>query len=99
VLDVVDDGIAEHLLATLREALSNVARHAAAGTVEVSIEAGEQLTLRVTDDGVGVPDDPDQGNGLRNMAARAEQLGGTFRIAAGPTGGSVLEWSVPNRTN
>lgn len=97
VLDVVADDVGEHLLATLREALSNVARHAAAGTVEVSVEAGERLVLRVTDDGIGIPDAPETGNGLRNMAARAEQLGGTFRIAAGESGGSVLEWSVPNR--
>jgi PAS domain S-box-containing protein len=98
VLDVVADDIAAHLLATLREALSNVARHAAAGNVDVTIEAGENLTLRVADDGVGIADEPDRGNGLNNMATRAEQLGGTFQIAAGPTGGCILEWKVPNRT-
>jgi signal transduction histidine kinase len=98
VLDVVADDIAAHLLATLREALSNVARHAAAGNVDITIEAGDDLTLRVVDDGVGIPDDPDRGNGLNNMASRAEQLGGTFRITAGPTGGCILEWKVPNRT-
>jgi PAS domain S-box-containing protein len=98
VLDVVADDIAAHLLATLREALSNVARHAAAGNVEITIQAGDDLTLRVVDDGVGIPDDLDRGNGLNNMASRAEQLGGTFRITAGPTGGCILEWKVPNRT-
>jgi len=89
--------VATELLATLREALSNVARHAAAGRVEVeiSVSAGA-LHLRVTDDGVGVRTDRSRvGNGLPNMAERAESLGGAFSISARPQGGTELMWRVP----
>jgi PAS domain S-box-containing protein len=99
VLDVVADDLAEQLLATLREALSNVARHAAATTVEVSIEAGAQVVLQVIDNGDGIPATPSTGHGLANMAARAEQLGGTFTTSPVDSGGTVITWSVPNRSS
>lgn len=98
VLDVVADDLAEQLLATLREALSNVGRHADATSVDVSIQAGEQLVLEVVDNGVGIPAIPSTGHGLANMAARAEQLGGTFTTSPAEHGGTVVRWSVPNRS-
>lgn len=84
------------IVATLREALSNVARHAHASRAEVSVVVGSKVTLRVVDDGVGppAPGSP-AGNGLRNMAVRAEELGGTFELRAGAEGGSILEWRIP----
>jgi signal transduction histidine kinase len=93
----VSDGIADHLLATLREALTNVARHARASTVEVLVVAGDELTLRVTDDGIGIDEAPRPGGqGLRNMTARAQALGGTVVVGAGPGGrGTELRWRVP----
>jgi signal transduction histidine kinase len=88
--------VAGELAATLREALSNVARHARARRVEVEVLVADQIILRVSDDGVGPPDrESTTGNGLRNMATRAEKLGGTFALRAGSPSGSVLEWSVP----
>lgn len=57
----VEDSLAAEVLATLREALSNVARHARAGRVEVDLTvSGGSLHLRVTDDGVGVTASPDR---------------------------------------
>ena len=54
---MTDEHIAEELLAVLREALSNVARHAEASEVDVHlIASGGQLTLCVEDNGVGRPD-------------------------------------------
>ena len=92
----VPDDVAVDLLATLREALTNVAKHAAAGRVDVAVLAGDGITLRVTDDGVGAPvGDAPRGHGLKNMAARAESHGGTLSLAAIPGGGTVLEWRVP----
>jgi signal transduction histidine kinase len=96
----VDTGVSDHvateLVATLREALSNVARHARATRVEVDVEAGSEVTLRVVDDGVGPPAaDAPRGNGLRNMAARAEKLGGRFELGPGPAGGTELVWRAP----
>jgi len=76
--------------------LSNVARHAGAGRVEVVLEAaGGVLTLSVSDDGVGVPANPSAGHGLANMESRAQLLGGELRLSAGPTTGTLVRWSVP----
>src|ERR1017187_2106652 len=52
--DQVPEETGEHLLRALREALSNAVRHASATKVEVSIEAGQDLVLTVTDNGVGI---------------------------------------------
>ncbi len=95
---VVDDATGEHLIAVLREALSNAARHAHASRVDVSVVAGPELVLRVTDDGVGIAD-TGRRSGLANMAARATSLGGEFDARAGETGGTVLEWRVPLRSD
>jgi PAS domain S-box-containing protein len=86
--------------AVLREALSNVARHAHAKRVDVDLAVtGHELVLRVADDGVGLdPDAPDQGGwGLTNMGERARALGGNFRVVPGPGGGTLVEWRVPTR--
>ena len=94
--NAVSAEIRDHLISILREALSNVTKHAHATRVdiEVSIEAGS-VCLRVQDNGVGI-DDPGGGNGLVNMRERAAALGGEFRIARAAAGsGSQLEWRVP----
>ena len=93
---LTDDHIADELLAVLREALSNVARHANATEVEVYLIANDgHLTLRVEDNGVGPPDAPGDGRGLRNMHARADHLDGTFTLTPRDPAGTRLEWSVP----
>jgi two-component system sensor histidine kinase DevS len=83
------------LLATLREALSNVARHAQARRARVLVYAGEHLRLEVADDGVGVAGGGRRGEGLKNMAARAESLGGSCAITGGEAGGTTVTWQVP----
>jgi signal transduction histidine kinase len=88
---------AADLLATLREALSNVARHARASAVgvRVAIEQGE-VVLEVGDDGVGPPEaGAPRGRGLGNMAARAAAYGGSCAIEPGELGGTVVTWRVP----
>jgi signal transduction histidine kinase len=91
----VPDSVRPHVLAVLREALANVARHAKATRVEVRIEtSADELLVRVVDDGVG-PQPPTDGHGLTNMARRATELGGSFRLDAGADQGSVLSWRVP----
>ncbi len=95
-VDTTPEPIAEQLVATLREALSNVARHAEAENVRVSITAGAELVLEVSDDGTGIPDEPALGEGLRNMARRAERFGGTMAATPGGDGqGTTVRWTVP----
>jgi signal transduction histidine kinase len=92
--------VAEQALAALREALSNAVRHANASRVDVTVDAGSDgmLTVQVTDDGAGIPEGGRR-SGLRNLAARAEKLGGelTLGIAdpGAPAPGTRLQWRVP----
>ncbi|MET9168809.1 GAF domain-containing sensor histidine kinase, partial [Streptomyces cellulosae] len=86
---------ADHLVAVLSEALTNVARHARASRAQVAVETdGRELRLTVADDGVGLPAGGRR-SGLRNMAERAEQLGGSFEVTDTPGGGTTLVWRVP----
>ena len=92
--------VAEQVLATLREALSNAARHSGASRVEVTVDVDPDgiLAVHVTDNGTGIPPDVNR-SGLRNLARRAEKLGGELRLgpadpAASPPG-TALEWRVP----
>jgi signal transduction histidine kinase len=91
---MVSDEIGEQLLAVLNEALSNVARHAHARRVSVSVDAGDTLAVLVEDDGTGIPPGGRR-SGLRNMAERARHLGGSFETRDREGGGSVVEWRVP----
>jgi signal transduction histidine kinase len=88
----------EHLLGALREALSNAARHAAASKVEVSVECGSDLVLRVRDNGKGLAGSTRR-SGLANLAERASGLGGVLRIGPGANGGTELEWRVFAKTD
>ncbi|MGK5533840.1 GAF domain-containing sensor histidine kinase [Streptomyces sp. URMC 129] len=95
---LVGEAVARDLVAALREALSNAARHARASRVEVAVDAaaGEAVRLTVTDDGVGVPADRTRHSGLRNLARRAEALGGSADVTPGPGGtGTRVTWQVP----
>jgi signal transduction histidine kinase len=97
---VVGAAAAGQALAALREALSNAARHAAASQVDVTVdvEPSGMLTVLVADNGIGIRPHAAR-SGLRNLAARAEKLGGQLRLgpatpdAAIP--GTRLEWRVP----
>jgi signal transduction histidine kinase len=93
---VVPQPIRADLLATAREALSNVARHAKAGTVSVTVEApGNELTLTVVDDGIGIPTSRARNSGLANLGKRAQRWGGSMTVEQGSAGGTRLTWTVP----
>jgi len=87
--------VAGQLLPVLREALSDIARHAGAARVDVSVCVDVDLLLQVADDGVGGVVESGGGNGLRNMMQRADQLGGSAHIRRPADGGALLEWVVP----
>jgi signal transduction histidine kinase len=86
--------LANQLLAALREALANVAKHARASRVEVAVSVNGGLFLRVRDDGVGIPRQGRR-SGLRNLSLRAKELHGELSVEAAEGGGTVLEWRVP----
>ena len=92
---LLDDDVAAHLLATTRESLPNVVRHAQTPSLAVTVVAtGEEVRLEVLDRGVGMPDEPAGGLGLANLASRAQDLGGSLAIEAVPGGGTRLDWRV-----
>jgi signal transduction histidine kinase len=92
----VPTALAADVVAVVREALSNVARHSGANSVTVEVQARQAwLTVTITDDGRGLHGAATLGNGLVNMRQRAERTGGTFQADDRTTGGAELRWSVP----
>ncbi|MFF7335279.1 GAF domain-containing protein [Streptomyces sp. NPDC008150] len=90
--------VGDDVIAVLSEALTNIARHAGAGRADVVLETdGREVRLTVSDDGCGVPPGGRR-SGLRNMAERAERLGGGLDVldrADRDGGGTTLVWRVP----
>lgn len=81
------------LALVLREAVTNIARHAGASRVQVGFaREGGHLRMRIVDDGRGGIDG--EGNGLAGMRERVRALGGSLAIAS-PRGGTTLEIVVP----
>ncbi len=94
----VSEEVAEHVFATVREALTNIGRHAQASSARVSLTADRSLCrLEVLDNGRGVEEGgpSDGGLGLVNLRRRAEKLGGRFAIERPEDGGTLLIWQVP----
>ncbi|MER8007453.1 GAF domain-containing sensor histidine kinase [Streptomyces sp. NPDC094149] len=86
---------ADHVIAVLSEALTNIARHSGAHRADVALETdGREVRLTVADNGRGIPSGGRR-SGLRNMAERAEQLGGSLRVDCPEGGGTTLVWLVP----
>lgn len=95
---MVPPHLADQVIAALREALTNAARHADASRVDVVAQLDhDTVVLIVTDDGVGIPPDgAHRASGMANMSARAQDLGGSCivqRVSA--EGGTRLTWRVP----
>jgi signal transduction histidine kinase len=85
-----------HLLAIAGEALSNVARHARARYVQLSVcRETDTLCLTIADDGQGIPSDYVAGYGLRNMRDRARLLVGELDINSQPGRGTRLQLVIP----
>jgi signal transduction histidine kinase len=92
---MVPPALGSQLLAVLREAISNVARHALADGAEIDVVvSADRIELRVADDGVGLPAEVHE-SGLRNVRRRADDLGGTLEVSPVGARGTVLVWRVP----
>lgn len=80
------------------EALQNVAKHAAADSVEMRLLLeDDQLHLTVTDDGAGIATGSEAGVGITNMRERVEALGGHVKVTSGPVAGTSVTAVVPAR--
>lgn len=98
-LTVLSASVARSLFLTTQEALANIARHARAKQVIVSIEQQDKcVVLRISDDGQGfdmASKNYSIGHGLANMRARAKDLDGTFKIVSAPGKGTTIQLEVP----
>jgi len=105
VESAMSDEVRTEMVASMREALGNVARHAEASNATVVVEvSGDAVVMTVSDNGVGPPSDPASlraGHGLVNLQSRAAAFGGSCtleprRDATGrELGGATLRWSAP----
>jgi signal transduction histidine kinase len=93
-LSVVDNSLADHAEAVVRESVSNAVRHARATTLSVGVAVADELTIEVVDNGCGISDEI-TGSGLINLRRRAEDAGGSFTVEAVAGGGTKLRWSAP----
>jgi signal transduction histidine kinase len=93
----VPQHVGDHVLAVVREGLTNAGKHAGASHYLVEVDVSDRLTVEVIDDGTGIelPLAGSTGLGLANLRERAKKLGGTFEVFPGPEGGTRLVWSVP----
>jgi signal transduction histidine kinase len=94
-LSVIDTKLADHAVAVVREAVSNVVHHAQGDTVTVTLSVGNELEIVVSDNGIGMPDNTTT-SGLSNLGARAAECGGTMTVCPGASGsGTDVTWAVP----
>ena len=93
-------GAHQAILRVAEEALANVARHARARHVRVSLySAPGRVEIRIKDDGAGFdPNQNPRGMGIANMRARAEEFDGEFELVSQPGGGTFVRFSVPYMT-
>lgn len=97
---LVPDAMRPDMLATLRETLSNVARHAEAGSANVIVvvdRGGQEMRITVRDDGMGMTLPPARRSGLANITQRAERWHGRCEIDSAPGKGTTIRWTVPLR--
>ena len=90
----VTPDLSNDLCAVVREALSNIARHAHATTTRLQVTlSGQQLTAQITDDGIGLGASPLSG-GLTNLHHRAAKHHGGLDLSRPEHGGTCLTWTV-----
>ena len=85
---------------TVQEALANIVKHAVARRIRLQAQVGGALTLRISDDGRGMPPGSEQrvgSHGLKQMRFRMEGVGGTLRFEQNEPAGTTVVLSVPLR--
>lgn len=98
---VLDDFTTTHLYRIAQEATNNAVKYAQPKDVKMSLhEKDDRVVLKITDDGVGLPEDAftSSGMGLRVMRHRANAIGAKLRIQTPKRGGTSIVCSLsPNR--
>jgi signal transduction histidine kinase len=94
---LLDPGARQAVARVAQESLSNVARHARARNVQVSLGTSDgSLVLTVRDDGAGfTPGQRPQGMGMANLAARAADVGASLDVSSVPGTGTTVRFAVP----
>lgn len=90
-VDALDEPHASHVVAVVREAISNTARHARSSAASIEVSVADELLVIVADNGTGFPDSVMEGSGLTNLRKRAEEMGGTLDIEHREGEGTVVE--------
>jgi two-component system sensor histidine kinase UhpB len=100
-LDDVDPSVELTAYRVVQEALTNAARHAGAGQVEIAVAQSEAgtVTVRVSDDGVGLPANLRTGYGMAGMRDRVRALGGELNITQRAPRGVIVEAVLPSRSS
>lgn len=95
--DAVGADISDDIVAVVREAVSNAARHAHASSVTVTLTVTtERVEIEVLDDGAGIAQALGRRSGLSNLAARARRHHGSFTIAPREdSSGTRVTWEAP----
>jgi len=97
--DALGPAVSEALWRMAQEALTNVEKHANARYVQVGVEmALHAVTMRISDDGCGLPPDAASRSGhygLRGMRERLEGLGGTLTLHSNGQRGTLVEACLP----
>lgn len=95
-LDALPPKLADHAEAVVGETVSNALRHARATDLSVTVAVDGELVIEVTDNGTGTSAGT-AGSGLRNLADRAAELGGSCVVDVPERGGTRVRWSAPLR--
>lgn len=98
---LAENGVATHLYRIAQEAVRNAIRHGRARHIVVHLSAAHnQVVLRISDDGVGLPPPAARGAGLglRIMEHRARMIGAAFAIEPPPEGGTLIVCTLPRQS-
>lgn len=101
--NAIPEPLRREVAVVIREALANVAKHAGASSVDITVRATDgDVIVEVTDDGQGISSNEVNstaraltGNGMSSLRRRAEDRGGVFEIGPRAKGGTHLRWQVP----
>jgi signal transduction histidine kinase len=92
---LIDGELADDVVAVVREALANVARHASARSADVAIVVDDAgVTVTIDDDGRGMSNASRRSSGTANLRARAVRHGGDFELRGRESGGTRLRWTA-----